>query len=732
MPRPGIVNRPELLDRLVEPGTPSLISVVAPAGYGKTTVLAQWAAVKQRRVAWVSADRGDNDPAVLLAYLAAAADRIEPVDPSLFRSIAIPDTARMVVPLLVSALASMTRPIAIGLDQAEAITSRDSLDVITELALSLPPGTELAIASRDPLPLPLPRLRSEARVLEIGVDDLAMGREEASLLLKEAGVDLSVPDLDELVERTEGWPVGLYLAALAMNAGSPTTEAAFSFTGDDRFMGDYIRSELLDRVSGAEVSFLTRTSILDRMSGPLCDAVVDTQGSGALLEELDRRNLLVVPLDRRRAWYRYHQLFRELLLAELGRRESDMIPLLHQRAAAWCEQNGRPETAIEHAQAAGDAGLVARLVLEWMQPFWASGRAETVLLWLEWLEDNAWVGPQFLAIAAHGALVLAQLGRPGAVERWAAAAEQAAAGGTLADGDTGNSVLAFMRAALCEHGVTQMRRDARAALDGVGPNSPHRWAMLHTEGLACLLEGDPFTADSWFFRAAQTAVEFATPPAVALALAERGIAAIERGDWRAAETLADQGLAIVREGQLDSYWSSALVFAFGARVAAHHGDVVKTHDLAARATRLRPLLTHALPVVSMQALLDLANAQLATGDLGGARAVLQQAQEIVEQRPDLGLLPQQTAELQEKLGSLDVVVGGGASSLTRAELRLVPLLCTHLTLNEISERLYVSRNTIRTQTASIYRKFGVSSRSEAVRTMHEQGLIELPPLSRTW
>ena len=156
--------------------------------------------------------------------------------------------------------------------------------------------------------------------------------------------------------------------------------------------------------------------------------------------------------------------------------------------------------------------------------------------------------------------------------------------------------------------------------------------------------------------------------------------------------------------------------------------MVNTRDLAARATRLRPLLTHALPVVSVQALLDLARSQLATGDLGGARAVLQQAHEIVEQRPDLGLLPQQTAELQEKLGSLDVPVGGGASSLTRAELRLVPLLCTHLTLNEISERLYVSRNTIRTQTASIYRKFGVSSRSAAVRTMHEQGLI---PQDRT-
>jgi LuxR family maltose regulon positive regulatory protein len=730
VPRPGIVSRGDLLDRLGKPHSPNLISVVAPAGYGKTTLLAQWAAAKRPGVAWVSADRRDNDPTVLLAGLAAAADRVEPLDRSVFRAIATPDDARTVVPVLVSALASMHRPIAIALDHAEAITSRDSLDVITELALSLPPGTELAIASRNPLALPLARLRSEARVLEIGAADLAMGHGEASSLLEEAGVDLSDRDLSELVARTEGWPVGLYLAALAMKTGSPRAEAAFSFTGDDRFMSDYIRSELLDRASVDEASFLTRTSILDRMCGPLCDTVLETQGSSDHLEELDRRNLLVVPLDRRRVWYRYHQLFRELLLAELSRREPDMIPVLHKRAAAWCEHNGRPETAIEHAQAAGDIGLVARLVLGSMQPVWASGRVETVLGWLEWLEDKPWLEPHHLAVAVHGALILAQLGRPAAVERWAAAAEQTAVSGIVPDGDAGESLLAFMRAALCQHGVAQMRRDARSALEGLSPASPHRWAMLHSEGLACLLEGDPFTADSLFARAAQAADEFATPPAVALALTERGIAEIERGDWQAAERLSDQALSIVREGQFDSYWSSALVFAFGARIAARRADALATRELAAKATRLRPLLTHALPVVSVQALLELGRAYLAIGDLGGTRAVLQQAQEILEQRADLGILPQQATELRERLGTLGAATGG-ASTLTRAELRLVPFLCTHLTLNEISERLYVSRNTIRTQTASIYRKFGVTSHSDAVRTMHEQGLIELPSLSRT-
>jgi LuxR family transcriptional regulator, maltose regulon positive regulatory protein len=718
--RPGTVTRSDLINRLVKPDTPSLISVVAPAGYGKTTLLAQWAGAKQPRVAWVSADRRDNDPTVLLTGLAAAADRVEPIHPSLFRAIAAHGDAKTLVPMFVSALASMTEPIAIGLDHAEAVTSRDGMDLITELAMSLPPGTQLAVASREPLPLPSARLRSQAQIMEIGVDDLAMGSVEASSLLKEAGVDLSTADLNDLVERTEGWPAGLYLAALAMNAGSPRAEAAFSFTGDDRFMGDYLRSELFDRVSRAEVSFLTRTSTLDRMCGPLCDAVLHTQGSSRRLEDLDSRNLLVVPLDRRRVWYRYHQLFRELLLAELSRREPDMIPTLHQRAAAWCEQNGRPEEAIEHAQAAGDAGQVARLVLERMQPVWASGRADTVLGWMEWLEDKPWV-EHYSAIAAHGALILGMLGRPGALERWAEAAERAAATAIRPNGDVTDTDLLFMRAVLCRQGATQMRRDARAALDGLSAASPHRWAMLHTEGLSYLLEGDPVKADSILAHAADVATASAAAPAVALTLAERAIAEIERGDWQAAETHSDRAIAIVTDGQFDSYWTSALVYSSGAHIAAHGGDVATTREYAGQAARLRPLLTYALPVVSAQALLDLARAYLAINDLGGARTVLRQAQDIFEQRPDLGLLPQQASELGTKLGTSDAPPAG-ASTLTSAELRLLPFLSTHLTLDEIGERLYVSRNTVKTQAASIYRKFGVTSRSQAVTAMHEQGL----------
>ena len=432
--RPGIVARTALIERLSAEQTPGVISVVAPAGYGKTTLLAQWAERKQPRVAWVSADERDNDPVVLLTYLAVALDRVERVNPAVFRSLASPAGAMTVMPPLVSSIESMGQPVAVVLDHADAVTNPECLDTIAELALSLPAGSQFAIASRDNLRLPTARLRAQGRIVEIGADDLAMARPEASSLLMEAGVDLADEDTDDLVQRTEGWPAGLYLAALAIKAGSPQAEAGFQLTGDDRYVGDYLRSEFLDRMSRAEVSFLTRTSILDRMCGPLCDATLTRKGSTRILEQLESRNLLVVPLDRRREWYRYHHLFRELLLAELRRREPDMVAPLHSRAAAWYEANAMPEAAIEHAQAACDAERVARLVLNRMQPVWSSGRVDTVLRWTEWLEDKTWV-EGYSAIAVHGALILALLGRTGATERWAAAVERAASREDVADGD---------------------------------------------------------------------------------------------------------------------------------------------------------------------------------------------------------------------------------------------------------------------------------------------------------
>ena len=714
-----MVVRAALVDRLIAAQAP-VITVIAPPGYGKTTLLAQWAERIGPRVAWVSCDDGDNDPVVLLSARAVALDRIEPVDPEIFQMLASSGAGITAVPRFVSGIASMQRPVTVVLDHTEAVTNKQCLNTIAEFGLRLPPGWQFALASRAKVPLPSARLRAQGGIFEITAEDLAMGPLEAHSLLKGAGAEVSEVGIHELLLRTEGWPTGLYISALAMKSGSQHRKIDFTFTGDDVFMGDYLRSELLDRVSDSEALFLTRTSVLDRMCGSLCDAILVQKESGRVLERMEGGNLLVVPLDHRREWYRYHHLLRDLLQSELQRREPDLVQDLHFRAAAWFEANAMPETAIDHARAAGDYDRAARLLLDLAQPVWASGRVETVLRWMEWLRDIT-SAEHYGAIAVHGSLIFALLGQPGEAERWAAAAERASPTGILPDGSTMEGTLAYLRANLCRDGVGEMRRNAQIAWDGLSPASPYRATMLYTEGISYLLEGNPARTDPILTRAYDVATSAGALPLAALILAERCNVAAERGVWPQVTVLAQRAVAIVEAGHFEDYWTSALVYAWATRAALHEGDISQARFYLGRASRLRPLLTYALPVVSVQALVAMAHSYIALADPGGAAAALMQVHDILQQRPDLGNLPRLAAQLESRLATIKAGAVG-ASSLTAAEMRLLPLLSTHLSFREMGERLFVSSHTVKTQAYSVYRKLGVSSRSEAVARVHELGL----------
>ena len=252
--RPGVVARTGLVDRLLSSDEP-VITVVAPPGYGKTTLLAQWAEHLGPRVAWVSCERTDNDPVALWTTVITAVGRIAPVSPAASQLLATSGGGADVVPSLVSTFNTINEPLVLVLDRAEAVTSRECQTSIAEFALRVPNGWRLALASRDPIPIPAARLRMQGRIVEIGTAELAMARSEASELLKATGVELSHSMTDELVQRTEGWPAGLYLAALAMKDG--ISAEGFTFTGDDRLMRDYLRSELLTRVSSSQACNLT-------------------------------------------------------------------------------------------------------------------------------------------------------------------------------------------------------------------------------------------------------------------------------------------------------------------------------------------------------------------------------------------------------------------------------------------------------------------------------------------
>jgi LuxR family transcriptional regulator, maltose regulon positive regulatory protein len=722
--RPGIVSRSSVLDRLEATAATPVVAICAPAGYGKTVLAAQWAKRDPRPFVWLSIDGHDNDPAVLLTYLAVGLDRVEPIDPAVLHALASrgASTAGTVVPLLGAALAAKALPVVVVLDDVHLLYDQEGVAAVAVLVDHLPPGSQLAVTSRGEPPLPVARWRAQGRLAEFGPGDLAMGGQEGGLLLHAAGASVSDTEVAELLRRTEGWPVALYLAALSIKTRPAGQGAGVGFGGRDRFLVDYLQSVLLSRLSPTEVRFLTRTAVLERLSGPLCDAVLRTTGSAAVLASLERSNLLVVPLDRQRAWYRYHQLFRELLRGQLERDEPELVSQLTRRAAQWCGDHGLAEAAIDYAMAAGDADLVARGVEQVAISVYRSGRLATVQRWFDWFDDRGLI-QHYPAVAVIGAWVQALGGHAAAAERWAAAAERGSYQGTLPDGSASiDGWRALLRAKLCRHGVTQMRADAELALALIPVGSLWRGPAQLLLAISLLLAGDRGLADGDLAEAIEVAEDAGATVAVTVGLAEQAFLAIGRQDWREAEILVEQARSVVGTAHLEDCTTSVMVYAASARMAIHRGEVGQAEQDLARAQQLRPQLTHALPYYAVQARLELVRAYLALTDVAGARTVLREVDDLLLWRPDLGILPEQANQLRSQLEHIHTDLNG-AAPLTTAELRLLPLLPTHHSFREIGQRLHLSQHTVKTQAMSIYRKLGVSSRSQAIQQARTLGLL---------
>jgi len=440
--RHGQVSRPRLVDRLTEAVAGELTMVCAPAGFGKTALLADWAQRSGRPVAWLSLDAGDNDPVRFWRHVAAALEGVRDGVGQRLAPLLGPPSPRSfeaVVTTLVNELAARPDELVLVLDDYHLIESQAVHRSLVFLLEHLPVSLRLALACRADPPLPLARLRASGELAELRTAELRFTLEEAAALLRQAvGPGLTADAVAALEARSEGWVTGLQLAALSLRGRADVAGFVAAFSGSHRYVLDYLAEEVLDRQPEPVRTFLLETSVLDRLCGPLCDAVTGGTDGQRLLEAVERANLFLMPLDEVRGWWRYHQLFADLLRVRLAQERPERLPELHRAAAAWCDQHGLADEAIQYALAAGDTAWAARMAERYIGGMPAGGETATAARWLAALPPKLVRARPRLCIArAYGAVVR---GRADALEDWLDAADRAlaaTAGGEPAEEEVG-------------------------------------------------------------------------------------------------------------------------------------------------------------------------------------------------------------------------------------------------------------------------------------------------------
>jgi LuxR family maltose regulon positive regulatory protein len=718
-PRPGTVSRAELIEA-ARSSDRRAVAVIAPAGYGKSTFLAEWAQAEDRRVAWVSLDRFDDDPAILLASLASAFAGAVPDSADLVADIKGRGVSALgrAAPWLAAALRASPVRFVLMLDDLHEVPSPACHDVLGVVISGIPRGSQLVAASRSEQPH-LPRLRALGEALEFGAGDLALDAAGAQQIFADARVSLTSELAAAVTERTEGWPVGLYLAALIARGSHGQAPAV---TGEDRYVADYLYREVLAQQPEDSQRFLRRTCVLDQLSAQLCDAVAGSSGAAGRLRRLEAASLFVIPLDGRREWYRYHALFREFLRGELDRTEPGIIMTLHQRAASWYEASGSPSLALDHLLHTTDWDRSVRLAAGLANPTYKAGQVQTNLRWYEAIGDAKIEGYPPLAVQRCWDAIYT--GDPAGAERWAAVVEAASFDEAPADGSASfDSARAMLQAGLCARGPERMMADAAISIAQEPAWSPFRPVVLWLLGEAHLLAGNFGEARGVLIEASTATATADNAETIAICDTEVALLAMDRGQWQEAAGRLKRPLATIDTYRLHDYMSCLLAFAAAARLSVHHGDLGEAHRQLARAMRARPSATYAMPFVAVRLRLQLAKVYLALADLATARQLLREVDDILTHRPALGALAGETEEFRQVLASSATAPATGRPPLTPAELQLLPYLQTHLSARGIAERLFVSQPTVKTHMYSIYRKLGVSTRDEAVQAATAIGLL---------
>lgn len=694
VPRPPVPKRVEprarLVRRLLATVETRAVVLSAPAGYGKTALLEAWAAAEPRPVVWVGAGRKDDAVALGVTELEAAVDDLR----------------------------AAAAPAVLIVDDADVAGGTIAVRALDAAERGLPACVTLVLSGRCAPPEALGRLRSAWPLLELGADDLAMTHNEAAALLAAAGVELDGRAVATLMTRTEGWPSGLRLATVALSAQADVDAAVAGFGGGDRVVADYLRGEVLSEVVPERLEFLTDTAVLDTLSGPVCDAVLERHDSGQLLFDLGRSAAPVRSTDRSEEHFRLHPLVADMLRTELHRADPERERALHARAATYYEEAGQFATAIDHAIAGEDYDRAAQLLWEVAPSALFDGRSHELRTWLAHIGD-AQIGRR-PALALTAALTALVDGDRDQVERWVAAARR---GTDASDVSSLAAAASLLRAAVAPGDAAALRDRAAEAMAVIPEGSSWRAVCCLLRGVAHGLLGDE--------QAAQCDLEegirhgaVVMPAIEALCLAQLALHALLEGDADEGAVLAERARTRIDARGLAEPMVRGLVCAVSAFARAHRGRVEEARADAAEAWGIFGTHEGLMPWYDTQGRLALARAQLRLSDVTAARVLTAAAARGAARIPDAVRLRAWIDDAWGRADTFAVQALAGPGSLTTAELRVLRFLPSHLSFREIAERLQVSANTVKTQAHAAYRKLDASSRSTAVTRARVIGLLD--------
>ena len=693
-----------------------MVAITAPAGYGKSTLLAEWAASEDRIVCWASVDRFDDDPGALLALLATATQHIAPDGASLASKMRGTSTTLLArsAPLLARSWSTAPAPFALFVDDFHLASSPDCLDAFMVALQGVPDGSLVVIASRETQPH-LARMRVGGLVFDVDSSDLRMSHDDAQEIFAAAAGSAAPGVVAAAVERSEGWPAGIFLSALA-SQDSPVE----TVSGETGPIADYLYRECLAGLDPELRDFLVDTAILHELSAELCDHLRESTTAHERLDTALALGLFLTPIAGQQNWYRYHALFREFLIREGERRDSRRMRSLHVRAGDWYEAHGVASPSIEHLIAGGEdtraVNSAARVSLTMFQ----RGEVSTLDRWRSTLGEA--VVQSCPPMAVMSAWKSSLFGESPRAEDSAAALERIDA--TLlpqparASFEAGR---ALVRASLCANGPEDMLRNTEFAVQQAPPGTPWHGPALYLRGEARLLNADRPTAERDLIDAADASAALGNSTALLLAHANLSVLAADREDWDRAAHYAAAGLRTLDESSFEGYPMIVLALAAAARVAAHRDDD-QTPRLLARAMRARVQSTHTFPHVAIRARLQLALTLRRRGEEEAATQLAREGVFLMRHRPRMGALRRELEEFLTARRAPDPTAPR-AAVLTPAEMRLLPYLQTHLTLEEIGRRLFLSRATISSQASSIYRKLAAERRGAAVEAARRLGLL---------